>query len=184
MSADKAGWWLVQAALCRWWCYCMADQLWQPIEDAHDDNNVASFRSSVVKYFANEDFHFLLSAIVKNVNHPTTVLRPFFRDHPGEPVPEENFWTLWCKGRLTEADTLTIQLGATPSGLISAHLHHPPIFLQAGCPCCRPTNSVKALKAKVKNVKWYRFALVPYHSTLWRRNMGSFYFHKFVAVFW
>jgi len=25
-----------------------------------------------------------------------TVLRPFFRD-PGEPVPEENFWTLWCK---------------------------------------------------------------------------------------
>jgi len=28
------------------------------------------------------------------------------RDHPGEPVPEENFWTLWCKGRLTEADTL------------------------------------------------------------------------------
>jgi len=35
----------------------------------------------------------------------TTVLRPFFRDHPGEPVPEENFWTFWCKGRLTQADT-------------------------------------------------------------------------------
>jgi len=34
----------------------------------------------------------------------TTVLQPFFRDHPGEPVPEENFWTLRCKGRLTEAD--------------------------------------------------------------------------------
>jgi len=29
----------------------------------------------------------------------------FFWDHPGEPVPEENFWTLWCKRRLTEADT-------------------------------------------------------------------------------
>jgi len=42
----------------------------------------------------------------------------------------QNFWTLWCKGRLTEADTPTIQLGATPSGLTSAHLHHPPrIFL-------------------------------------------------------
>jgi len=39
----------------------------------------------------------------------TTVLRPFFRDHPGEPVPQENFWTLWCKGRLTEADTPTIR---------------------------------------------------------------------------
>ena len=57
-----------------------------------------------------------------------TVLRPFFQDNPGEPVPEENFWTLWCKGRLTEADTLTIRLGATPSGLSSVRLHHPPIF--------------------------------------------------------
>ena len=79
------------------------------------------------------------------------VLRPFFRDHPGKPVPEENFWTwqlpTWCKGRLTEADTLTIRLGATPSGLTSAHLHHPPFFLQAGCPSCHPANSVKALKA-------------------------------------
>jgi len=37
----------------------------------------------------------------------------FFRDHPGEPAPEENFWTLWFKRRLTEADTPTIQLGAT-----------------------------------------------------------------------
>jgi len=43
-------------------------------------------------------------------------------------VPEENFWTLWCKGRLTEADTPTIRLGATPSGLTSAHLHHPQSF--------------------------------------------------------
>jgi len=70
-----------------------------------------------------------------------------FRDHPGEPVPEENFWTLWCKGRLREVDTPTIRLGATPSGLSSAHLHHRPCFLQAGCPSCRSTNSVKALKA-------------------------------------
>ena len=66
----------------------------------------------------------------KGINHSTTitVLRTFFRDHPGEPVPEENFWTLWCKGRLIEADTSTIRLGATPSGLTSAHLHHTPIF--------------------------------------------------------
>jgi len=76
----------------------------------------------------------------------TTVLRPFFREHPGEPVPEENFWTLWCKRRLTEADTSTIRMCVTQSGLTSAYLHHPP-FLQAGCPSCHPTNSVKALKA-------------------------------------
>jgi len=43
-------------------------------------------------------------------------------------VPEENFWTLWHKGRLTEADTPTIWMGATPSGLSSAHLHHHPVF--------------------------------------------------------
>ena len=77
---------------------------------------------------------------------------PVFGDHPGEPVPEENFWTLWCKGRLTEAETPTVLLGATPSGLTSAHLHLPPIFLQAGCPSCRLTNSVKALKATNTNI--------------------------------
>ena len=38
----------------------------------------------------------------------TTVLWLFFQDYPGEPVPEENFWTLWCKERLTEADTLIL----------------------------------------------------------------------------
>ena len=69
-----------------------------------------------------------------NHHHTTTVLWPFFRVHPGEPVPEENFWTLWCKGRLTEADTLTIRLGATPSGLTSAYLHHPPIFFTGQMP--------------------------------------------------
>jgi len=62
------------------------------------------------------------STLVLPHHHTTTVLRPFFRDHLGEPVPEETFWTLWCKGRLTEADTPTIRLGATPSGLTSAHL--------------------------------------------------------------
>jgi len=52
----------------------------------------------------------------------------FSRTTRGELVPEENFWTLWCKGRLTEADTPTIRLGATPSRLTSAHLHHPQFF--------------------------------------------------------
>jgi len=32
------------------------------------------------------------------------------------------------QGKITEADTLTVRLGATPSGLTSAHLHHPAIF--------------------------------------------------------
>jgi len=76
----------------------------------------------------------------------TTVLRPFFRDHLGEPAPKQNFLTSWYKGRLTEADTdhptgrhsiQTSQCPPPPS----------PHFLQARCPFCHPTNSVKALKA-------------------------------------
>ena len=42
--------------------------------------------------------------LLPDITTTTTVLRPFFRDHPDEPVPEENFWTLWCKERSTEAD--------------------------------------------------------------------------------
>jgi len=73
-------------------------------------------------------FTYLLAA---THTHTTTVLRPFFRDHPGEPVPEENFWNLWFKGRLREADTPSIRLGTTPSGLSSAHLHHPHVFYRS-----------------------------------------------------
>ena len=45
----------------------------------------------------------------------------FFRNHPSEPVPEQNLWTLWCKGRLTEADTPTIPVSYT-------HLTLPTIY--------------------------------------------------------
>jgi len=76
--------------------------------------------------------------------HTTTILWPFFRDHPGEPVPEENFWTSWCKGRLTEADTLTIRLGVTPSGLTNAHLHHPPIFFTGRMPFLPPSQQLQS----------------------------------------
>jgi len=77
----------------------------------------------------------------------TNVLRPLFRDHPSEPVPEENFWTLWCKRILTEADTPTIRLGATPSGLTSAHLHHPPIFFTGGIAGLPPKQQRQSTKS-------------------------------------
>jgi len=35
---------------------------------------------------------------------PQPFYGPFSGTTRGEPVPEENFWILWCKGRLTEAD--------------------------------------------------------------------------------
>jgi len=59
-------------------------------------------------------------------------------------VPEENFWILWCKGRLTEADTLTIRLGATPSGLTSAHLHRPPYFFTGRMPFLPPNQQCQS----------------------------------------
>ena len=49
--------------------------------------------------------HVMPSLLALDHHHTTTVLRPFFQDHSGELVPEQNFWTLWCKGRLTEAHT-------------------------------------------------------------------------------
>jgi len=63
----------------------------------------------------------------------TTILRPFYRDHQGEPVPEEIFWTFMVQRKITKADTLTIRLGATPSGLISG-FRHPPIFTPDALP--------------------------------------------------
>jgi len=85
------------------YCFSKVNVFWQYV------HCVSKNDTDVAHYNFDTDHH-----------HTTTILRPFFWDHQGEPVPEENFWTLWCKGRLTEADTQTIQLGATPSGLTSA----------------------------------------------------------------
>ena len=79
----------------------------------------------------------------------TSILRLFFWDHPGEPVPAE-LLDFAVQGKINRGRQTDHPLGATPSGLTSTHLHHPP-FLQAECPSCRPTNSVKALKASSKN---------------------------------
>ena len=84
----------------------------------------------------------LLSPLLGTTHHTTTTLQPFFQDNPGQPMPESNFWTLWCKRRLTDAHTWTIRLGATPSGPISAHLHHPPFFYRPDAlPAAQPTVS-------------------------------------------
>jgi len=72
--------------------------------------------------------------------HPhTTVLWPFFWDHMNETVPE-NLVDFVMQGKITEADTPTIRLGATASGLIS---DPPPSSSPAGCPSCHnpPTSS-------------------------------------------
>jgi len=83
-----------------------------------------------------------ISLTIHKHHHTTTVLQPFFQDHPGEPVPEEYFWTLQCRRILTETDIPTIWMGATPSGLSSAHLRHPAIFYRPDAlPAAQPTVS-------------------------------------------
>jgi len=73
---------------------------------------------------------------------PPQPLRPFSGTTQVSRCQKKNFWTLWCKGRLTEADTLTIRLDTTPSGLTSAHLHHPHIFYRPDAvPAAQPTVS-------------------------------------------
>jgi len=58
----------------------------------------------------------------------TTVLWPFFWDHWVIRCQKRTSGLYGARGRLTEADTLTIWLVSTPSGLTSAHLHHTPYF--------------------------------------------------------
>jgi len=92
----------------------------------------------------------LHSACRKNHHHTATVLRPFFQDHPGEPVLEGNLWTLWCKHRLTEADALTIRLGTTPSTVTSAHLRHPPIFFKGWIPFLPPNQQCQSTEGNCR----------------------------------
>jgi len=121
--------------------FCQGDTVYCVPDAVHD-----TFEFRQVNYQActwHSCWEYLLSLFgIINTHTHTTALWPFFRDHPGEPVPEENFWPLWCKGRLTEADILTIWLGATPSGLTSVHLHHPHIFYGPDAfPAAQPTVS-------------------------------------------
>jgi len=76
----------------------------------------------------------------------TTVLRPFFRDHPGEPVPEEKLLGFTVQGEIYRGRHTDHPAGR--HSIWTNQCPHPPYpFLQAGCPSCHPTNSVKALKA-------------------------------------
>ena len=51
------------------------------------------------------------------------------------------------QGKITETDTKTIRLGATPIGLTSAHLYHPPIFYSPDAlPAAQPTVSKHCAK--------------------------------------
>ena len=75
----------------------------------------------------------------------TPVQRPFFRDYTGERVPE-NVKPMWI---LLKQETVSgsgiswdICKSAPHSRQITTPAPYHLVFLQAGCPSCRPTNSV------------------------------------------
>jgi len=59
----------------------------------------------------------------------------------------------WSKGRWKWWWQLELQVVQSSSQIITIHHHQTqhPVFLQAGCPSCSPTNSVKALKGTISH---------------------------------
>jgi len=91
------------------------------------------------------------------INYYTTPhyihLMAFFQDNPGQPAPEKQNHSGKTNLDLLEQEIVSgggiswvICKSAPRSRQIPCQ--HPPLsFLQAGCPSCCPTNSVKALNA-------------------------------------
>ena len=88
-------------------------------------------------------------------SHTQTHTHPFYgpldfvRDYPGEPVPEP-IWILLKQDSERQWHQLDhMQICTSPQ--TDNHASTSPLsFLQAECPSCHPTNSVKALKVKIK----------------------------------
>jgi len=78
----------------------------------------------------------------------TPVYWPFVQDYPGEPVPEGKTNVDFTEAR--DSEWQWQQLGYVYVSTSLQTVNHtstsPLSFLQAGCPSCRPTNSIKALK--------------------------------------
>ena len=87
--------------------------------------------------------------------HTYTRLTALFPGYPGEPVPEGKTNQDFTEARGSEWQWHQLcRMQVCTSLQADNHACTPPlIFLQAGCPSCRPTNSAKALKAQQYNIK-------------------------------
>jgi len=87
-------------------CVCESEVMLKILADDRYCGRVIGKEGKVIKKIREDtDTHIVVSKSVSllsllrccllfNMTHTLNHLRPFFRDHPGEPVPEENFWTL------------------------------------------------------------------------------------------
>ena len=109
-------------------------------------------------------------------HHTTTVLRPFFREHPGEPVLEENFWSLWCKVRLTKADTPTHPAGC--HSIWTNQCPAPPsppqlFYMPDALPAAQPTVSKQQHYHHNDHYHYYGFHMESVYVTPLRRTLVS-----------
>jgi len=83
--------------------------------------------------------------------HTHTRLTALFWDYPGEPVPAGKTNLDFSEARASEWQWHQLGHMQVCTALqTDNHASTSPLsFLQAGCPSCHPTNSVKALKAKI-----------------------------------
>jgi len=85
-----------------------------------------------------------------------TRLRPCVRDYPGKPVPQIPIWILLKQETVSGSGiSWAICKPAPRSRQITTPAPYHSVFLQAGCPSCRPTNSVKALKVRTAGLPVY-----------------------------
>jgi len=99
-----------------------------------------------------------------NTTTTTTVLQPFFRDHPGEP---EKLLDFIVHGKINRGRHTDHLVGC--HSIRTNQCPPPPslIFLHAGCPSCRPTNSVKALMQPNNTIIYYSTRKTTVTSSSW-----------------
>jgi len=98
------------------------------------------------KFPTNTDMTLTLTICHQIDNNNNTRLTALFWDYPGEPVPEKEK-AIWILLKQETVNGSGISWAMCKSASHSRHITMPLSFLQAGCPSCRPTNSIKALKA-------------------------------------
>ena len=105
--------------------------------------------------------------------HTHTRLMALFRDYPGEPVRKAKpIWILLKQETVSGSGIIWAMCKSAPcSRQITTPAPNCSVCLQAGCPSCRPTNSVTALKANngLKCQVYSKFSTtnIPVHSRSW-----------------
>ena len=84
-------------------------------------------------------------------HHTTTVLWPFFPGPPGRADAIRELLDFMVQGKINRGRHTDHPAGRHSIRTNQCPPPPSPHFVQAGCPSCRPTNSVKALKANAKS---------------------------------